>query len=66
MQNIFGARLQFLPICEQQNRIEIALHGAFGTEAPPAIVERNAQSSPITSAPVSRIEGRSVALSVPK
>src|SRR5271157_236031 len=41
-QNVFGARLEFLPIGEEQHRIEIALHGAFEAEALPSGVERNA------------------------
>ena len=41
-ENVFGARLQFLPVGEEQNRIEIALHGALVIEASPAFVERDA------------------------
>src|ERR1039457_725559 len=40
-QNIFGSRFEFFPIGEEQHRIEIALDGAFETEAPPSGVERN-------------------------
>ena len=45
-QNIFGARLQFLPIREEQDRIEISLHGAFEVEISPAFVKRDAPVEP--------------------
>src|ERR1700721_307513 len=41
-QNCFGSRLQFLPIREQEDGIEIALHGAAMMEIAPALVERDA------------------------
>src|SRR5208337_150604 len=41
-QNVLGPRSKFLPIGEEEHRIEIALHCAFETEASPSLVERNA------------------------
>jgi hypothetical protein len=41
-QNFFSSRLQFLPIREQEDGIEIALHGAAMMEIAPALVERDA------------------------
>ena len=66
-QNVFGAGLQFLPVGEEQNRIEVALHGSLDSPVwrqPSSSGMR--QSRPITSAPVSCMDGSSVALSVPK
>src|SRR5271170_2054863 len=40
--NVFGARLQLLPIGKKQDGIEIALYGAAMFEIAPALVERNA------------------------
>ena len=65
--NVFRARFQFFPVGEQQYGIEISLHGGTVIEMrcqPSSSGMR--QSRPITSAPVSFIAGRSVALSVPK
>jgi carboxymethylenebutenolidase len=45
-EDVFRARLQFLPIGEEQNGIEIALHRALMTEASPAIVERDTPVEP--------------------
>src|SRR5208282_3369148 len=41
-QNVFSSRFELLPIGEEQHRIEIALHCAFETKAPPSRIERNA------------------------
>src|SRR5580698_4662357 len=46
MQNVFGSRLQFLPIREKQNRIEISLHSTFEIEIPPAVIQWNAPVKP--------------------
>jgi len=40
--NIFSARLQFLPVGEEQNGIEIALNATAVAESAPAVVERDA------------------------
>src|SRR6202011_4339906 len=45
-QNFVRARLQFFPAGEEQNRIQIALHGAAKFQAAPAIVKRNAPVEP--------------------
>src|SRR5260370_3771319 len=45
-QNFLRARLQFLPAGEEQNRIQIALHGAAKFQAAPAFVKRNAPVEP--------------------
>src|SRR5260370_32753668 len=45
-QNSLGARLQFCPAGEEQNRIQIALHGAAKFQAAPALVKQNAPVEP--------------------
>ena len=66
LQNVFGSRLQLVPFGEQQYRVQISL------QQPCARADSNLRraecASPTrsTSAPVSFIAGRSVALSVPK
>ena len=41
-QNILGARLEFLPLREQQHRIKIPLHRAAVAQAFPPLIQRNA------------------------
>src|SRR5216683_573525 len=45
-QNFLRARLQFFPAGEEQNRIQVALHGAAKFQAAPAFVQRNAPVEP--------------------
>ena len=42
LQNVFGAGLQFFPVGEKQDGIQIALHGAAMFEIAPALIERDA------------------------
>ncbi len=65
-QNILRPRFQFLPIREQQHRIQISLNRTFEAKLRQPSSSGMRQSRPITSAPVSCIEGSRVALSVPK
>ena len=46
--------------------VEVALHGYRMAESGPALVQGTRQSSPITSAPVSRMAGSRLAVSTPK
>src|ERR1700680_737684 len=45
-QNLLRARLQFAPAGEEQNRIQIALHGTPKFQAAPAFIKRNAPVEP--------------------
>src|SRR5580698_752844 len=45
-QNIFGARLNFLPLRKKQRRIQISLHRSAITQTFPAFIEGNAPVEP--------------------
>lgn len=64
--NVLGALLQFPPRSKEEHWIEIALHRALMSDRVEPSSSGMRQSSPMTSAPVSDIEGSKVALSVPK
>ena len=64
-QNILGACPDVSPIGKEQDRTQVSLQAPL-TQARQPEYSGVRQSKPITSAPDSFIEGRSVALSVPK